>query len=94
MGASFLKVPELMMTEEEANQLAVAIRRVSDLYEVPLLDEKTMAWINLGIVGSKIYGPRVIAATVNSKAKKVQSKNSKPVTVINAPDLTVNGGPI
>jgi hypothetical protein len=70
MGASFLKIPELMLEETEAKQLSDAVSRVSELYEIPLMDERTMAWVNLAIVAGGIYGPRVVAAKMNRKKHK------------------------
>jgi hypothetical protein len=70
MGAAFLKMPSLLLTEEEAKQLANAITRVSELYEVPLMDEKTRAWLNLSIVGFQVYGTRVVAAMAERKKKQ------------------------
>lgn len=73
MASVFFKTPELSMEEEEAKELATAITRVTELYDVPMMDEKTMAWINLAMVGAKIYGPRAVAVTVNKKNKPRQN---------------------
>ena len=70
MGASLLKVPDLALTEEEAKHLAAAITRVTELYEVPLMDEKTRAWFNLGIVGFEVYGTRIVAHMAERKKKQ------------------------
>jgi len=82
MGAAFLKVPELMLTEDESKQLGDAVTRVTELYEVPLMDEKTLAWVNLAIVASGIYGPRTVAVVVNKK------KEAKPTIVPPRPKPT------
>ena len=58
-----------MLTEDESKRLASAITRVSELYEVPFLDEKSRAWINLGLVGVEVYGTRITAAMVERKKK-------------------------
>ncbi len=70
MGAAMLKMPSLMITEEESKQLSTAITRVSELYEMPLMDEKTRAWLNLGIVGFQVYGTRVMAEMAERKKKR------------------------
>lgn len=70
MGASLLKMPSLVLTEEEAKHLANAITRVTELYEVPILDEKTRAWLNLSMVGFEVYGTRIVAAMADRKKKQ------------------------
>jgi hypothetical protein len=70
MGAVFLQSPDFVITEEEAKLLADAIRRVSDLYEIPLLDEKARAWLNLGMAGTEVYGTRIAAAIIDRKRRK------------------------
>lgn len=69
MGSVLLQIPSLVITQEEAKQLASAITRVSELYEIPILDEKARAWINLGLVGVQVYGTRIAAAMVERKKK-------------------------
>jgi len=70
MGASLLKMPSLVLTEEEAKHLATAITRVTELYDVPIMDEKTRAWMNLGIVGFELYGTRIIAEMAERRKKR------------------------
>jgi hypothetical protein len=70
MAASLLKTPSLVLTEEEAKHLATAITRVTELYEVPILDEKTRAWLNLSMVGFEVYGTRIVAAMAERKKKQ------------------------
>lgn len=67
MLAAFLKVPGLAITEDESKKLAAAITRVTDLYDVPMLDEKTRAWINLTLVGVEVYGTRAATVLVERK---------------------------
>jgi hypothetical protein len=71
MGAAFLGVPELMLTADESKNLSEAITTVTELYEIPFLDEKTQAWISLAIVAGSIYVPRVIAVSQNAKRKRL-----------------------
>jgi hypothetical protein len=77
MAATFLKTPELALDEAEAKQLSDAVTRVSELYEIPLMDEKTMAWVNLAITAGTIYGPRAVAVV----AVKMNRKPKGPVIV-------------
>ncbi len=67
MAASFTSIPELMLTQDEAKLLADATKRVSDLYEISVIPEKAMAWINLCIVAGGIYGPRYMVAMHKEK---------------------------
>lgn len=69
MGAAFLGVPELLISSEESKSLADAVTTVTELYEVPFLDDKTQAWIGLAVVAGSIYVPRVIAVLNTSKRK-------------------------
>jgi hypothetical protein len=83
MAASFFKVPELELTKEEAEKLAVAAARVADLYEISVISEKLMAWILLGNAAVTVYGPRIVAYNITSK-RKLQ----KPVVMLNRIDLS------
>jgi len=74
MGATFLKVPELALSEDESKALGEAVVKVTELYDVPMMDEKTLAWVNLAMVASGIYGPRIVAAKINH--------SKKPATVV------------
>jgi hypothetical protein len=78
MLAVLAKNPMLELTEGEAKKLGQAVERVTELYEVPLLDERSRAWINLGLVGFEVYGTRIIA----TMAEKKQHKTPAPVTQI------------
>lgn len=78
--ASFFKSEVLALTEDEAQNLGAAITRVTDLYDIRILPEKYMAWVNLGIVGSGIYGPRLY---VLSQQKK--RAHQKPIPVVTMP---------
>lgn len=81
MGGSFFGVHELMLTQEESHTLADAMQRVSDLYEVSVIPEKTMAWIQFSIVAASIYGPRYVGYKNRVKGEKraKQSQIHTPV---------------
>jgi hypothetical protein len=92
MGAAVVKAPGLALTEEESKQLAAAITRVTDLYDVPLLDEKSRAWLNLGIVGVQIYGTRGAAVIMETKKKRAAKPSVVQMPV--QPGVYVPGGGI
>jgi hypothetical protein len=71
MGASFLKMPEFAITEAEAKNLADATERVTALYDLSLLSEKTVAWIHLTIIAAGTYGPRYVAVSTRKKEAKI-----------------------
>jgi hypothetical protein len=62
VAATVLKSPDLELDEDEAAKLGRAVSRVSELYDIPLMDEKTRAWMALAGVAGSIYAPRVITA--------------------------------
>lgn len=77
MLAAMLKIEELKIEQTEAKELSDAIVRVNELYGGIVIPEKALAWINLGIVGMKVYGPRFAAHSLNRSKKK----NDKPPAV-------------
>ena len=74
MLSALLKIDELKIEREEAKELSDAVVRVNDLYGGIVIPVKALAWINLGIVGVKVYGPRVAAHTIRT-GKKKQTKS-------------------
>lgn len=79
MGATLLKVPELNLEQAEAEKLGKAIARVQSLYDMPILSEKQLAWINLLTVGGAVYGPRFIAYSITQKKKQAAKPNGATV---------------
>jgi hypothetical protein len=69
MLATFTSSPNLVITEEESKKLAAGITRVVELYDVPMLDERSRAWIGLALVGVEVYGTRITAAVVAAKRR-------------------------
>ena len=67
MLASFLKAPELKISDDESELLATAVTRVTDYYDVGVMPEQYMIWMNLGMVAASIYGPRIVAVGNNRK---------------------------
>lgn len=79
MAAAALKMPHLALGEEEAENLAKALAKVQEQYDVSL-DPKTEAWINLAMVGGAVYGPRVLVAMHLAASNKPQKQTTpKPV---------------
>ena len=76
VAGSLLKIPAVQIPKSSCNDLAEAIMQVTELYEIPLLDEKGMAWANLAAVACKVY-------IFNGAATVV--KNEDNVTVISDP---------
>lgn len=58
------------ITEDEAKELAKAVSNVSQYYDLPVIGEKALAWMNLAMVGGKVYGPRIVAAKLTRKPKR------------------------
>lgn len=77
MGSALLKIDELELDETEARKLGEAIARVNALYDVPILSEKQMAWVNLATTGCAVYGPRLMAYKLRMKTET----GKKPVTI-------------
>lgn len=69
MGAAALKVPELMLSKEEAGNLAKAIDNVQQHYPI-VADPKMLAWVNLAAVVGATYIPRIIVASKRTKVSK------------------------
>lgn len=68
--ANMFKSELLAITEDEAQKMSAAITRVTELYEIRILPEKTMAWINLSVTLASVYGPRIAASSLKAKRKK------------------------
>ncbi len=75
MGANFLKVPELMIGQDESKVLAEAINAVQQYYDWDA-SEETIIWVNLVGALITVYGPR--AAVLVSKANKKKKETATP----------------
>ena len=71
-AAGMLETPEVALAQSEAEQLAQAIRGVTDLY-VTSIDPRVIAWGNLMMVCGMIYGPRIYT---------IMKKQPKKLTVV------------
>lgn len=67
MLAKLTKIEEIELTDEESEKLSEAAIRLTTLYGVGVVDEKTIAWANLVIAMGSVYGPRVGAVLLNKK---------------------------
>jgi hypothetical protein len=57
--AGFLHAPKLKLSEQEAEQLAVAANRLREFYpDISVLSPKAQAWFNLAICCGLVYGPK------------------------------------
>lgn len=70
--------PEFGLTREESSMLAEAVTGVTELYDIPLADEKTLAWLNLGSVAMMVYGPRVGGAIFRRKRMTIVGRGAQP----------------
>jgi len=68
--AAIFKSPGFAITPDESEKLGDAITRVTELYDISVLPEKTIAWINLAMVAGTIYGPRMMTKKSVQKSPK------------------------
>jgi hypothetical protein len=84
------RAPGLMLTKEESKEFGEAITRVTELYDISILPEKQMAWINLIVTAGSIYGPRVVASGLRKKQKMGQVVTMPPNPVVES--VHMSGG--
>lgn len=78
--ATFLNAEHWAITEDEADRLGKAIIRVTQCYNINILSEEQMAWVNLGMVAIPIYGTRAFLS-MQSKKEKPKIVSKRPVTI-------------
>ena len=71
MAALLLRMPELVISRDEAAKLAEALRNIAQYYNFAP-DPRVMAWVQLLSVAAVIYGPRIVMAAQRSKAQRAQ----------------------
>lgn len=76
--AAIARTPELMIAEEDAKALGNAIVKVCE-FEGVGVNPRVMAWTNLAIIATGIYGPRAIAIYVKSQRRGAQSPSANGV---------------
>jgi len=67
----------IALDETESKKLAGAIVQVTELYDVKMVDEKTMAWLNLAGVAGTIYGPRLGAVFLDKREKAAEKARAQ-----------------
>jgi hypothetical protein len=87
MGGAFFKVPELVLTHDEAQAIADAAKRVTDLYYESIIPEKALAWIQLSITACGVYGPRYVA--IQQRTKRAAQPQAIPFPSSFPPGATV-----
>jgi predicted DNA-binding transcriptional regulator YafY len=75
MLAGVTKTAELMLSDDEAKSLAVALNTVNGFYNVKIA-EKTVAWVNLAMVAGTIYGTRLVAIRQRTMAERAMRRNA------------------
>jgi len=68
--ANMLRSEILPLTPEESQQYAKAITNLSQYYDIPIVSEKALAWVNLATTIAAIEGPRFMAAKMNKRNKQ------------------------
>jgi len=67
--AALTRVRECEINEEEAQRYSDAIKDVAKHYGFGM-SEKVRDWINLGLVASGIYGPRMMAYSIRRASER------------------------
>jgi hypothetical protein len=83
MLAAMTRVPELQLSVQESDEFAKALTTVSSFYNVEVA-EKTMAWVNLAMVGGMIYGTRLVAMRQRRIEERAQ-RGPEPINAAKAP---------
>lgn len=78
VAGSLFKMNSIQITKASCNDLAEAMMEVSELYEIPLMSEKSLAWTNLAAVACKVY-------IFNGAASVVKDDKNGKVHVISDP---------
>lgn len=67
--AALVNIREFELSEDEAGKLSEASKEVLKHYPLGV-SEKTLAWVNLAIVGGGIYGTRFMAYNIRKAAER------------------------
>jgi hypothetical protein len=83
----------IALDKDESKRLADAAVSVMECYDIPMMDEKTMAWANLGFVACEIYAPRIATAVMKSKkglkmVKPFDRSNAAPIVDLPTAPIT------
>lgn len=80
--ASATKIPEIELSQPEAQRLAVAVGEVAKYYPVAI-DAKTQAWMGLIMVAGAMYGQRAAAYYFRVNAKPEPPPVADPLNMAN-----------
>jgi hypothetical protein len=84
MLSGITRVPELQLAQAESDELAKALSTVNKYYGVEASD-KTIALLNLALVGGMIYGTRFVAIRERrSQARAARRGNVRPASGLSA----------
>lgn len=83
MLAGMLDAPEFVINDAQAKELAKAIDGVTGEY-IHSIDPKAMAWVNLTIVCSGIYGGAYMRMSSRKKKEKELAKRGNVSLMPNA----------
>lgn len=94
MLAVSLRIPEMALSQGEAEQLAAGLGRVARHYPVLVATQQTMDWIAfIGVVGA-VYGPRAVAYGARTKKAKADAAATAPMgSTVGWPDGVVPMAP-
>ena len=70
-------IKEINLEEEEARKLATASKEVLKFYPLGMSD-KALAWINLGVVATGIYGTRIMAYSLRRETERRARRAAAP----------------
>jgi hypothetical protein len=84
MAAAAFQAHELALDKSEAAALASAMASVAEHYPMTLAP-KTLAWVNLVMAASAVYGPRIFL--IRQRLQKEQEKEN------NRSNGIIGGGP-
>ena len=85
MLAAFTDIPELLLSEKEAESMGKAIAEVEALYQdVSFISPEVRAWSNLGITSLMIYWPRYRVIKIRLE-KEARAQADIDVTPIRPP---------
>jgi hypothetical protein len=77
--AAFVNVREFALEDEEARKLSEAAKDVMRHYPIGF-SEKTLAWVNLGVVGCGVYGTRFMAYQMRKGAERKERMATVPAS--------------
>jgi hypothetical protein len=93
MLAAILKAPGWAITDAESVKLSDAINTVTALYDVPILDERSRAWLGLAMVGAEVYGTRIATEWIKQQ-QRAREARAGGVTPIRQPQPQPGPAPV